>query len=233
MTTPETQMTSALKAALDSQLDQKTASPAPAAAPAAPAKTSATTTPSKAVRIPAAKKPEPAKATPSAANAKPAAEPSQLNVGEVLANAAVGKTVSQKPAQPQNPLPPHLVPVNASGDVEASDPGTPAKLTLEIFGEGCLTCRALVDDPELEPLTTLPKCHFSRDFPLCPAKFISIRAIGEQRIMARKIVKARDSGNVIQFTRLMSELANQEESFQLEVLRDAGMNLPGSVASTS
>lgn len=229
MTQPETQLGAALKTALNDQPQSAAVEskpvPAPAEAPAANAVRVAKAPAAKAT--PAVAKAAPAKAAPAKVLTKDApseAEKPALNVGAVVAQAAIGGTVVAEAKKAGPTLPPHLIEEPA---IEADSEGQEIvqRFTLEIFGSGCLTCRALVDDQELEPLESLPKCHFQRSFSLCPAKYITIRAIGEQRMMARKLVAARDEGNVVRFTRLMADLSQKDADFQAEVLKSANIGL--------
>ena len=228
MTQPENQMGIALKSAIDQGL-KTTADPAATAAPTETevvvAKAAAPRTPYKttATMVKAPTKtvaPKPAVKT-SAAPAKP----DQLDVGSVIAQAAVGSNTKVK--GPTISLPTFLIKREPEGgtDVESETAAKSDQFTLEIFGTGCLTCRALVDDEDLQPLETLPDCHFVRGFSLCPAGAIRIRAIGEQRMTARKLVKARESGDVLRFTRLMSSLSKRDVDFQIEVLETAGISI--------
>jgi hypothetical protein len=194
----------------------KTASPA--VAKAAPAKnTSATAVKATAVK-PAAK------ATPMDTQPSSLTKPSsQLDVGSVIAQAAVGATAKVKRPGPNLPI--YLKVGTPDSDDSGDSESAVNPVTLEIFGSGCLVCRALVDDQDLDPLAELPKCHFSRGVDLCPAQHIKIRAIGGQRMAARKLIKARDSGEVLRFTRLLSDLSTKDADFQAEVLKIAGITL--------
>lgn len=230
MTQPETQLGAALKTALNEQPQTPVADPKPTQKEAVEAPAANAVRVAKAPAVKAA--PAVAKAAPAKTPAKDApaeGEKPKLNVGAVVAQAAIGGTVVGDVKKAPLDLPPHLI---EETRVQADNEGQEIvkHFTLEIFGSGCLNCRALVDDQELEPLESLPKCHFQRGFSLCPAKHITIRAIGEQRMMARKLTAARDEGNVMRFTRLMADLSQRDADFQAEVLKSANISLGASNA---
>ncbi len=247
MNQPDTQLGSALKSALSegSSVEAASSSPAPATIATAVAKPAvATAVPVKtaAVAVKAApavakasapapaKVAAPAKTSAPAKVAAPAKSTTQLDVGSVIANAAVGAATKTK--APDVLLPDHLVKCE-SPESTGEDSANPDRFTLEIFGSGCLVCRALVEDTDLEPLEELPKCHFARGVSLCPAKYIKIRAIGEQRVTARKLIKAQEAGDVLKFTRLLSDLSNRDAAFQAEVLKTAGITLGSATAASA
>ena len=225
MNNPETPLGTALKTALSDSVASEVQKLESKATPLTKVSAPATKTSAVAVKAaPAVAKAAPAKTLVAVKTVATTATKSapQLDVGSVIAKAATGAT--EKAKTPDVTFPVHLVKADRtdSGDARVANP-EPDRFTLEIFGTGCLTCRALVDDAELDPLEKLPECHFARGFSLCPAKHVTIRAIGEQRVAARKLIKARDSGDVVKFTRLLSDLSNRDAAFQAEVLKTAGI----------
>jgi len=211
-TQPSSQMQDALKNALTNVAAAESATAA-ASPPASTAVAAPTTAKKVAPSVPAKKVVKPAETPKSSPPA------GTLDVGQVIARAAAGGTTSA--ALPEEKLPAHLTVGGKDNKV----------FTLEIFGTGCLTCRALVQDPDLEPMEELPNCHFSRGVALCPAEKIQIRPVGEQRLMANKLRKAQEDGKTQRFTRLMAELASRPEDFQNEVLILCGIQIRGATAS--
>lgn len=157
----------------------------------------------------------------AAAPAKAPAAPKELDPGKVIAAAASGRApvVVSQTERLQKSLPPHLV----LGELPDEGEG-PAKVTLEVWGSGCLACRALVEnDPDLEPMEELPKCHFSRGQQGCPAKHVQISIVGPRRRMVQQMKDAREENDALRFTRLASKLATEPLEFQEAVLRELGL----------
>jgi hypothetical protein len=159
----------------------------------------------------------------AAAPAKAPAATKELDPGKVIAAAASGRApvVVSQTERLQKSLPPHII----QGELPDSTEGEgPAKVTLEVWGSGCLACRALVEnDPDLEPMEELPKCHFSRGQQGCPAKNVQISIVGPRRRMVQQMKDAREEKDALRFTRLASKLAAEPLEFQEAVLRELGL----------
>lgn len=237
---PETQMTSALKAALNTPAAEAASAPAPApatATPVAAAKKVAATvtvktvpTPAKTAAAPAAAKkvaaPAPAEAAKPAAVrvTKEAAAESKTSYNDSVASALAKGAVPSPVVSPAPVLAPHLVISARTADEIAADSVKPQMVTLEVYGSGCLACPCLIaNDADLEPLDGLPVCHFSRGQKHCPAEFVQVKIVGQQRRAAEALRRARDEGNTTRFTRLMAKLSGEDSAFQEDVLREAGI----------
>lgn len=205
----------AMTTALATSNQQPKSEPVESAPPATPAKSA----PVKAV----ATKQATTKATSKPAAAAPAKSSDALDVGQVIQQAAVGGRETTKVVADFADLPRHiLVGPDTNQGSTASSP-SPRKVTLEVWGSGCLTCRALVsNDPDLEPMEELPICHFSRGQAGCPAESVSINIVGPRRRAAQQLRQAKERGDVARLTRLMAKLAESDSSFQHDVLVDAG-----------
>lgn len=188
-----------------------TVAPAPAVAAApAIAKKVATPAPTVAKKVPAPKETKP-----------------KLDVGEAIANAATGSLqVQAVQAAPKLPPMVHVGEVEQPNENPEEPTPTKTVVTLEVFGSGCLECRALVDDNELPALKTLPPCHFSMQGQHCPAEHVKIVSIPEWRLFADRLVSARNAmmaGNPVRYTKQMAKLSEMPAEFQSKVLAKLGM----------
>jgi len=218
-------MTTAL-AASDMATKPDPAESAPSASVAKPVPVKASATATKQVVTKATSKPSatpPAKAVVVKKPATPAKPSDALDVGQVIQQAAVGGRETAKVVADFADLPRHiLVGPDTNQGATVANP-VPRKVTLEVWGSGCLTCRALVsNDPDLEPMEELPICHFSRGQTGCPAESVSINIVGPRRRVAQQLRQAKERGDVARLTRLMAKLSESDSSFQHDVLVDAG-----------
>lgn len=220
-------MTTALAAA--NQPPKSPVENAPSAVPdkSAPAKSEVTKqVVTKATAKPAATAPAkdaPAKAVVVKKPSTPAKPSDALDVGQVIQQAAVGGRETAKVVADFADLPHHILvgPDTNTGGTTANP--SVRKVTLEVWGSGCLACRALVsNDPDLEPMEELPVCHFSRGQLGCPAENVSINIVGPRRRAAQQLRQAKERGDVARLTRLMAKLAESDNAFQHDVLVEAG-----------
>lgn len=210
----------AMTTALSASKQQPKSEPVESAPPADPAKS----VPVKAVATKqATTKQATTKATSKPAAAAPAKSSDALDVGQVIQQAAVGGRETAKVVADFADLPRHILVGPDTNQGSATSSPSPRKVTLEVWGSGCLTCRALVsNDPDLEPMEELPVCHFSRGQMGCPAENVSINIVGPRRRVAQQLRQAKERGDVARLTRLMAKLSESDSSFQHDVLVEAG-----------
>lgn len=229
-TKTDSPMSAALKTALEANAaanppaEKEAAAPAAAPAPAVRVAAAKTATAAKTVSKPPAAKP----VAPAAKSQEKAADASY--VGNLIAAGAAGAAPVK--AAPAHNLPDCLLVTPADADPMA-EVVHKDNVRLEVWGSGCLSCGALIaNDPDLEPLEELPKCHYSRGQKGCPAQNVQITIVGPRRRAVSQLVAARDSGDASRLIRLLTALGDKDSSFQEEVLREAGM-LPVAVEPAS
>lgn len=94
---------------------------------------------------------------------------------------------------------------------------------VELFGSGCLDCKHLVDDAEVD----YKKCHFQNGNVACPAAYIRISFIGEQVKWESRVRKVQELPKGENRTNALLALIDKAKEIESDSLRSYVMGLLG------
>jgi hypothetical protein len=94
---------------------------------------------------------------------------------------------------------------------------------IELFGTGCLECKHLVDDADVD----YKVCHFSKGNMACPAAYIRIKFIGDRVKWEHRVKKLTAMPRGSDRTNRMLMLVEQAKEIESDALREHVLQMIG------